>query len=212
MKTSDKGRKFIEGFEGLILDAYDDANDHVVPIGGSYRGTLTIGYGHTNPAGPPTVYVGQTITRQEADAILASDLAAVERDVSRLVTVPLNQNQFDALVSFHFNTGALGKSTLLKVLNSGDYKQAAEDFLAWNHAGGQVLPGLTHRREAEKAMFLSSAVSTVHGPATAIIVAAGTTAVATQTQYHSPLIFLGIIATSILIGLAVHFYINRKAT
>src|ERR1700759_3326521 len=105
MKTSANGRKFIEGFEGLFLQAYDDANDHIVKLGQRVIGTLTIGYGHTSVAGPPKVYVGQVITKDMADAILASDLTAVELEVSHLVKVPLNQNQFDALVSFQFNTG-----------------------------------------------------------------------------------------------------------
>lgn len=153
MKTSDKGRKFIESFEGLILGAYDDANDQIVTLGHPVRGTLTIGYGHTTAAGPPSVHVGQTITALEADEILSSDLSKVEEQVSRLVSVPLNQNQRDALISFEFNTGALEHSTLLRVLNEGNYQAAAAQFLVWNHVHGVVVNGLTRRREAEKAMF-----------------------------------------------------------
>src|SRR5882672_9116079 len=129
MKTSNAGRKFIESWEGLILQAYDDANDHIVPPGQRPIGTLTIGYGHTDAAGPPKVSVGQKITEQEADAFLASDLASVENEVNHLVKVPLNQNQFDALVSFQFNTVWLGHSgcSLLSALNSGNYDLAAND-------------------------------------------------------------------------------------
>ncbi len=76
----------------------------------------------------------------------------------RLVTVDLDQDQFDALVSFTFNLGAgnLQSSTLLKLLNQGEYTQAADQFLRWNKAGGRVLPGLTRRREAERALFLQA--------------------------------------------------------
>lgn len=155
MKTSDNGRQLIEKFEGCILSAYDDADDKVVQPGQKVRGTLTIGYGHTSAAGAPRVYVGQTITQDEADKILSSDLMSVEIEVEHLVRVALTQNQFDALVSFQFNTGALGRSTLLTKLNNGDYEGAAEEFLKWNKAGGKVLEGLIKRRKAEKELFLT---------------------------------------------------------
>lgn len=216
MKTSSNGRKFIEGFEGLILQAYDDHNDHVVEPGQTPVGVLTIGYGHTDAAGPPKVYVGQKITQAEADQFLATDLSAVENSVNHLVKVPLNQNQFDALVSFEFNTGALGKSSVLTLLNGGDPVTAADHLLLYNHAGGQVLTGLTRRREAEKAMFLAKDVVPAqptippHGPATSAVIIAGGTAVA--AQQHSPLIFLGAIAAAVVIGLIVHYFVTRKVT
>jgi len=156
VQTSDQGRKLIESFEGLILSAYDDFNDHIVHPGNVVRGTLTIGYGHTNAAGSPHVFIGQTITKEQADSILAQDLSKVEQEVGELVHVVLNQNQFDALVSFHFNTGALGHSTLLKLLNQNNFTSAADEFLKWNHAGGRVLLGLTRRRQAERKLFLTS--------------------------------------------------------
>jgi lysozyme len=157
MKTSDAGRAFIEGFEGLFLSAYDDADDHVVKPGGRVYGTLTIGYGHTTAAGPPRVYVGQTISKDEADAILASDLAAVEIEVAHLVKVPLNQNQFDALVSFQFNTDWLAHPhcSLLAALNAGNYQLADDDFTLYDRASGKVVAGLDRRRAAEKALFLA---------------------------------------------------------
>src|SRR5260221_1942561 len=145
MKTSDKGRKFIEGFEGLILQAYDDASDHILHQGDTVHGTMTIGYGHTDAAGQPTVFIGQTITKEQADAYLANDLSKVEESVNRLVKVPLTQNQFDALVSFQFNTGALGQSSALTLLNQGKYAEAADHLTLYNHAGGKVLAGLTRR-------------------------------------------------------------------
>lgn len=153
MKTSDNGRKLIEQFEGLILQAYDDANDRVVAINSRPKGTITIGYGHTNAAGPPAVYVGQTITSVEADGILASDLHTVEEHVSKIVTVPLNQNQFDALVSFEFNTGALAHSSALTKLNQGDYQGCTAVMGQYIHANGQVYQGLVKRRKAEIDLF-----------------------------------------------------------
>ena len=101
MQTSANGRKLIEQFEGLFLQAYDDANDHIVKVGQAVHGTLTIGYGHTSVAGPPRVYVGQTITQVEADSILAADLASVELEVNHLVKVPLNQMDWASRSSQH---------------------------------------------------------------------------------------------------------------
>jgi lysozyme len=156
MKTSINGRKLIEQYEGLILTAYDDATDHIVPIGGHANGTLTIGYGHTDAAGPPKVYVGQVVSKTEADSILASDLTSVEIEVNHLVKVSLNQNQFDSLVSFQFNTGALAKSTLLVYLNKQDWFAAANEFTKWNKARGKVLEGLVKRRASERSLFLTT--------------------------------------------------------
>jgi GH24 family phage-related lysozyme (muramidase) len=85
------------------------------------------------------------------------DLAPREVAVSRLITVPLNQNQFDALVSFVFNlgSGALQCSTLRRRLNAGAYLEAADEFPKWVYAGGRKLKGLVRRREAERILFLS---------------------------------------------------------
>src|ERR1700761_8281629 len=159
MQTSPNGRKLIEQFEGLFLKAYDDANDHIVKVGQAVHGTLTIGYGHTSVAGPPRVYVGQTITQVEADSILAADLASVELEVNHLVKVPLNQNQFDALVSFQFNTGWLAhpNCSLLHAINAGNMAVGAADFMLYDRASGKVLAGLQRRRAAERALFLTPA-------------------------------------------------------
>jgi len=214
MKTSAKGRKFIEGFEGLILKAYDDHNDHVVEVGQNATGTLTIGYGHTDAAGPPKVYVGQQITQSDADNILASDLTSVEIEVNHLVKVPLNQDQFDALVSFQFNLGSLGKSSVLTLLNSGDYKTAADHMLLYNHAEGHVVEGLTRRRNAERAMFLSAQVppKPVSHVTTAVVTGAGAGAVVVANhQSYEGLIIAGIvIVLAIAIGLVMHFYNKGK--
>lgn len=142
MQTSDAGRKFIESFEGLFLHTYDDGT-----------GVLTIGYGHTSAAGLPHVAPRMTITKDQADAILSADLGAVETDVNRLVKEPINQNQFDALVSFHFNTGALARASVLRAVNAGSFEEVRGDLLLWCHAGGRFLKGLERRREAEADMF-----------------------------------------------------------
>ena len=139
MQISRAGLDLIKQFEGLYLKAYRCP-----------AGVPTIGYGHT--AG---VAMGQTITQQQADDYLRRDVRQFERAVSRLVRVPLTQGQFDALVSFAFNLGegALAQSTLLRLLNAGDYSGAAAQFDRWNKAGGRVLPGLVRRRAAERALF-----------------------------------------------------------
>jgi lysozyme len=144
MKTSPAGRKFIEQFEGLFLHTYNDG-----------VGVATIGYGHTSAAGPPQVHYGMVITEAQADQFLAADLASVEADVNRLVVVAINQNQFDALVSFHFNTGALGRSNVLRAINTHQNQLVPGDLMMWCHAGGRVLAGLVRRRKAEGVMFMA---------------------------------------------------------
>lgn len=143
MKTSATGRTFIEVFEGKFLHTYDDGT-----------GVLTIGYGHTSAAGPPPVARGQTITVQQADQILSDDLAKVERNVERVIKVPMSQAQFDALVSFDFNTGALARSSIDDKINAGQVQAAMSTLLQYDHAGGRQMAGLTRRRQAERLMFL----------------------------------------------------------
>lgn len=142
MRISQKGIKLIQDFEGLALRAYRD------PIG-----IWTWGYGSTGPHVTPDK-IG---TKEEAEQLLKKDLERFEKGVSEIVKVPLTQNQFDALVSFSFNLGLgnLKSSTLLKKLNASDYVGASKEFTRWDKAGGKVLAGLTRRREAEKALFLS---------------------------------------------------------
>lgn len=143
MKTSDNGRAFIEAFEGKFLHAYDDGT-----------GVWTIGFGHTSAAGEPKVYRGQAITEAECDAILAADLAAVERNVERCIKIQMTQAQFDALVSFDFNTGSLAKSSIDDKINAGNSAAAMSTLLQYDHAGGRQMDGLTRRRQAERLMFM----------------------------------------------------------
>lgn len=149
MQTSDKGIALIKQFEGCKLTAYPDP--------GSGGAPWTIGYGWTQPVDGKPVRPGMTIDQATADRLLKTGLVSYENDVSRLVKVKLSQGQFDALVSFTYNLGSrsLSTSTLLSKLNAGDYAGAADEFPRWNKAGGKVLNGLTRRREAERALFLS---------------------------------------------------------
>lgn len=146
MQTSEKGIALIKEFEGCRLTAYQDS-----------VGVWTIGYGWTQPVDGKPVRAGMTIKQETAERLLKTGLVSYESDVSRLVKVGLTQGQFDALVSFTYNLGSrsLSTSTLLRKLNAGDYAGAANEFLRWNKAGGKVLNGLTRRREAERALFLS---------------------------------------------------------
>ena len=149
MQTSDRGLALIKAHEGLRLEAYPDA--------GYGWDRATIGYGHTSQAGPPIVTRGMKITAVQAEQILRDDLRKFEGYVTSAVHVPLNQHQFDALVSFTFNLGPgnLKSSTLLRKLNYGDYAGAADEFGRWNKSNGKVLAGLTKRRAAERALFLT---------------------------------------------------------
>ena len=146
MQTSDKGISLIKQFEGCKLTAYQDS-----------VGVWTIGYGWTQPVDGKPIRAGMTIKQETAERLLKTGLVSYESDVSRLVKVGLTQGQFDAMVSFTYNLGArsLSTSTLLRKLNAGDYAGAADEFLRWNKAGGKVLNGLSRRREAERALFLS---------------------------------------------------------
>lgn len=126
----------VEQFEGCSLTPYQDSD-----------GIWTQGYGHTEGVtadSPP-------ITADQADALLAQDMAYAGEDVENEVTVPLNDNQFSALVSFVFNVGAgnFAGSGLLKVLNAGNYTFVPDHLAQWNKSGGRVIDGLTRRRRAE---------------------------------------------------------------
>lgn len=121
-------------------------------------GVATIGFGSTRYAdGTKVTLQDKPITRDEAHKLLLDTLVPFENTVNKNVTVGLTQNMFDALVSFVYNVGSgnFVGSTLLKKLNKEDYHGAADQFLRWDKAGGKVLAGLTKRRKAERALFLS---------------------------------------------------------
>lgn len=140
MKTSVEGLALIKKFEGLELEAYKCA-----------AGVWTIGYGHTK-----NVQEGDVISESHADHMLEVELEEFEGYINDNVTVALSQNQFDALVSWVYNLGPanLKASTMLKVLNSGDYEGVPAQIKRWNKAGGKVLEGLIRRREAEALLFI----------------------------------------------------------
>ncbi|WP_234828189.1 lysozyme [Sinorhizobium fredii] len=128
--------------EAIVLAGYNDGT-----------GTMTIGAGHTAAAGPPVPRSGMTISLTEAINIYRNDLAKTESQVQSAVRAVLSQHQFDALVSWHFNTGAISSATLTRKLNTGDVAGAAAEFARWNKSKGKVLEGLIARRERETAMF-----------------------------------------------------------
>lgn len=131
-------------------------------------GVWTEGYGHAifyngkplkGVENKKLAYKLATVTNEaEAEKLLIKDVGSFERFVERQLEVLVNQNQFDALVSFTFNvgTGNFQRSMLLEKTNMKDYKAASEEFPKWNKAGGKVLPGLTRRRAAEKKLFETS--------------------------------------------------------
>lgn len=157
MNISETGIKLIKNHEGCRLEAYRCP-----------AGVLTIGYGHTGIDVKP----GIKITQEKAGSLLKNDLIIHCNNVSKLVKVSLKQNQFDALVSLEFNIGYgnFKSSSILRLLNTGKYKEAGERFLGINPAGKtlkekytgywvfdsnkNVLPGLIKRRQAEKELFL----------------------------------------------------------
>jgi lysozyme len=143
MRTSDMGLAMIRHHEGCETEAYPDP--------GSDDGhPWTIGVGHTQG-----VKKGDTCTVAQATEWLREDVHDAEAAVLRLAKVPLTQAQFDSLVSFVFNVGtkAFADSTLLRMLNSGDYFGAAVQFERWNKNDGRVMAGLTRRRKAERDVF-----------------------------------------------------------
>lgn len=146
MQTSKEGIEQIKFSEGLRTKPYlCQAN---VP---------TIGYGCTfYEDGTKVTLKDKAITSAKADKLFMLILPKFEKEVNALVKVKLTQGQFDALMSFAFNFGAaqLGKSTLLRKLNAGDYAGAAEEFPRWKFASGVESDGLIARRAREKALFL----------------------------------------------------------
>lgn len=137
------GFDLIKQYEGLSLKAY------LCPAK-----VYTIGYGHTGPE----VNNNTRYTQERADLVLEDDILKFCRIVTDIVKVPINNNQFSALVCLAFNIGgqAFSSSTLVKLLNAGDIKSASAQFLRWNRVNGKILEGLTRRRQSEKDLFNES--------------------------------------------------------
>ncbi|MGB4191945.1 MAG: lysozyme [Rickettsiales bacterium] len=144
-RITSNGLQLIKRFEGFSSTIYLDVAD--LP---------TIGYGHLIKPHEKHLYKNG-ITETEAIALLKQDIALAEHAVIRLINVPLNNNQFDALVSFTFNLGAgtLQRSTLRAKLNKQEYWAAPREFMRWIYAEGQKVPGLIIRRMAEVELYSS---------------------------------------------------------
>ncbi len=122
-------------------------------------GKATIGYGATHyPDGTAVYLTDPPISEEMASIMLDAMLGDYGIQVEKLLSVDVTQGQFDALVDFAYNCGLnnLRSSTLLKYVNDGNFDAAAREFCKWDHAGGKVMTGLTHRRETEKALFLGT--------------------------------------------------------
>jgi lysozyme len=141
LRINDAGLAIIKQSEGLRLDAYQSG------------GRWFIGYGHSGAA------PGSHITEAEADRLLRQDVAGAEAGVRRLVMVPVNDNEFSAMVSLAYNLGVGGfsRSSVLERLNAGDHQGAADAFRLYVRAGYQVIEHLKQRREKERALFLAPA-------------------------------------------------------
>lgn len=152
MNISTDGINLIKQFEGCYLEAY------LCP-----GNVWTIGYGTTEPINGVKPYKGMKITQEQADKLLITNLKKYENAVNTYVKYNMNQNMFDALVSFTYNCGisALQKSTLLQKLNKGDIQGAADEFLRWNKSGGKILNGLVKRRKKERELFLKDSKTTI---------------------------------------------------
>ncbi len=142
MQLGPKGEALIKSYEKLRLAAYQDEG-----------GVWTVGWGHTGPE----VVEGILWTPEQAETAFRTDTGAAVAEMNRAIRIPVTQNQFDALVCFAFNVGctAAANSTLMRLLNIGCPHQAAEQFARWDKVRGRPSAGLSARRAAEAALFLS---------------------------------------------------------
>lgn len=150
MRISPTGLAIVKAFESCLEPVKGRAGHfkpYVDPVG-----VLTIGWGHTNHHEPK--FTSATVwSQQQCDAALAGDMAIFEAHVSKLAKVPLSQNEFDALVSWAYNTGGPETATLWRRLNAGERSAIPNELAKWNKGGGKVLNGLVRRRKAEGQLF-----------------------------------------------------------
>jgi lysozyme len=148
MRLGAAGEKLIKSFEELRTTPYRDVG-----------GVVTVGWGHTARAGGYVPRMNVAISEAQAEEIFQSDIAGCVASANELIKVDLNRNQFDAIISWDFNTGALAKSTLLKLLNAGNLAAIPSELMKWNKATVdgelQEVAGLTRRRKEEGALFLT---------------------------------------------------------
>ena len=218
MKIGKHGLAIVKAFEsclapvktkpGFFAAYYDPVN------------VLTIGWGHTNHHLPK--FDAATVWSQEqCDAALAGDMKTFEDHVNRLVKVPLSQNEFDALVSWSFNTGGPATASLWRILNSGNKAAIPDNLAQWNKAGGRVLNGLTRRRKAEGLLFQGRVddayrvAQITKRPAPAKVVVGGaaiTATVATGVQQGWGMTGWVIAGLAISVAaVAAHFIFKRKS-
>lgn len=222
---NEESEKQIKQWEALILFAYDDFDPprgrRKIQPGDVVRGTLTIGYGHTGRGVKP----GMTITQAQAELLFDRDIAEASGAVERLVKVPLNDNQFGALVSFAYNVGVgnFQGSTLLKKLNAGNYDAVPSELMKWVKSKGKRMQGLVNRRASEAGLwsrgsFVQSAGSPV-SPVKAPLISGNAVAVGTSLisggalQYVPQTGPLAYALAAIMVGAAAFLlwkYIERR--
>ncbi|MDN3646049.1 lysozyme [Pontixanthobacter aestiaquae] len=158
-RIGERGIALIKLFEGCAR-LRGDGMVEAYPDPGTGGDPWTIGWGATGPGleGQGRIGPGTVWTREECDERLERDLVRYAGDVARALDgAPTTQNQFDALVSFHYNTGAIARATLTKCHKAGEYAAALHEFARWNRAGGRVMRGLTRRRKAEAKLYGNAA-------------------------------------------------------
>jgi lysozyme len=150
MRISPTGLAIVKAFESCLEPVKGRPGyfkPYVDPVG-----VLTIGWGHTNHHDPK--FTASTVwSQQQCDDALAGDMAVFEAHVAKFAKVALSQNEFDALVSWAYNTGGPETATLWRKLNAGDRASIPKELAKWNRGGGKVLNGLVRRRQAEGQLF-----------------------------------------------------------
>jgi lysozyme len=188
MKMSANGLALVMAFEGCEKKVKGRPGWYTTYL--DSVGVLTIGWGHTNDH-EPKFKAGEQWSQERCDAALAGDMAVFEKHVESMARVPLQQHEFDAMVSWAFNTGGPATATLWKKLNAGDRAAVPKELTRWNKAGGKVLPGLVRRRKAEALMFQGNVaealrVAGVSQPAIAYAASAPISAPQQQATQEAP--------------------------
>lgn len=149
---TDKGQEMIKTLGGNVTDLIKKFEGFSSTAYYDIAGKLTIGYGHLIKSGEQF----SSVTREQAEKLLNDDVKFAANAVANYVRVPLSENQKNALISFVYNVGAnaFKNSTMLSLLNAGNYSGAAEQFGRWVNAGGKFSQGLANRRAEEKTLFL----------------------------------------------------------
>ncbi|MEE4199858.1 lysozyme [Erythrobacter sp.] len=155
-RVGPRGEELIKRFEGCARQRRDGLIE-AYPDPGTGGAPWTIGWGATGEDGAGgRIARGTVWTQAQCDARLAADLEIYAREVAQAIgDAPTSEAQFDALVSFHYNTGAIRRATLTRKHIAGDHAGAAAEFARWKYAGGRVMKGLVRRRAAEARLYRS---------------------------------------------------------